>query len=104
MLNEISPLFKAPLELRSVLNVQEATAKALLVDQDALRKAQLSGDVLAAHDIFMDAFNTDVREQLGQWRLDRGLSADPVQAFRDSGYLETEAKDRVGGVPVGWGA
>ncbi len=95
---------KIPAQLRSVLNVQEATAKALLVDQDALRKAQLSGDVLAAHDIFMDAFSADVREQLAEWRAGRGLPTDPVAAFRESGYQETIAKERVGGEQAGWGA
>lgn len=95
---------KIPAQLRSVLNVQEATAKALLVDQQTLRDAQLSGDVLAAHDIFMDAYNTDVREQLADWRVGRGLPADPVAAFRESGYLETIAEQRVGGEQAGWGA
>lgn len=91
-------------QIRSVLNVQEATAKALLVDQDSLRKAQLSGDVLEAHDIFMDAYNIDVREQLASWRESKGLFADPVRSFRDSGYLEKVATERVGGEQAGWGA
>lgn len=95
---------KIPAQIRSVLNVQEATAKALLVDQDSLRKAQLSGDVLEAHDIFMDAYNTDVREQLARWRESRGLFADPVRSFRESGYLEKVATERVGGEQAGWGA
>ena len=95
---------KIPAQIRSVLNVQEATAKALLVDQDSLRQAQLSGDVLEAHDIFMDAYNTDVREQLASWRESRGLFADPVKSFRDSGYLEKVATERVGGEQAGWGA
>lgn len=95
---------KIPAQIRSVLNVQEATAKALLVDQDSLRKAQLSGDVLEAHDIFMDAYNTDVREQLASWRESRGLFADPVRSFRESGYIEKVATERVGGQQAGWGA
>lgn len=95
---------KIPAQIRSVLNVQEATAKALLVDQDSLRKAQLSGDVLEAHDIFMDAYNIDVREQLASWRESKGLFADPVRSFRDSGYLEKVATERVGGEQAGWGA
>lgn len=95
---------KIPAQIRSVLNVQEATAKALLVDQDSLRKAQLSGDVLEAHDIFMDAYNTDVREQLASWRESRGLFPDPVRSFRESGYLEKVATERVGGQQAGWGA
>src|SRR5919197_935558 len=55
-------------QIRSVMNVQEATAKALLVDRDALRAAQDSGDVLEANAVFMDAYNTDVRPLLAEVR------------------------------------
>src|SRR4051812_23434585 len=61
---------KIPGQIRSVLNVQEMTARALLVDRDALRAAQLAGDVIAANEIFMDAFYTDVRRDLAEWRAD----------------------------------
>ncbi|MGR0320605.1 L-rhamnose isomerase [Agromyces sp. ZXT2-3] len=95
---------KIPGQIRSVLNVQEMTARALLVDTDALRAAQVSGDVLEANRIFMDAFYTDVRPALAEWRESRGLPADPMQAFAASGYLARIAADRVGGVQAGWGA
>lgn len=95
---------KIPGQIRSVLNVQEMTARALLVDTDALRAAQVSGDVLEANRIFMDAFYTDVRPALAEWRESRGLAADPMQAFAASGYLRRIAEDRVGGVQAGWGA
>jgi L-rhamnose isomerase/sugar isomerase len=95
---------KIPAQIRSVLNVQEATAKALLVDQDALTNAQIGGDVLAAHDIFMDAFNTDVRSELATWRAGRGLPEDPMASFRASGYLEEIASNRIGGKQAGWDA
>jgi L-rhamnose isomerase / sugar isomerase len=52
---------KIPGQLRSVMNVQEATAKALLIDRAALAAAQQAGDVLGAHGALMDAYNTDVR-------------------------------------------
>ena len=55
---------KIPGQIRSVLNVQEMTARALLVDTAALAEAQEDGDVLAANEIFMDAFYTDVRRDL----------------------------------------
>jgi L-rhamnose isomerase/sugar isomerase len=55
---------KIPAQIRSVMNVQEAVAKALLVDADELREAQRSGDVLAANAALMDAYNTDVRPLL----------------------------------------
>ena len=95
---------KIPGQIRSVLNVQEMTARALLVDTEALRAAQVSGDVLEANRIFMDAFYTDVRPALAEWRESRGLPADPMQAFAASGYLQQIAADRVGGVQAGWGA
>ena len=57
---------KVPAEIRSVMNVQEATAKALLVDCDALRAAQLEGDVMGANSVLMDAFSSDVRPLLAE--------------------------------------
>jgi L-rhamnose isomerase/sugar isomerase len=87
-----------------VLNVQEMTARALIVDQDALRAAQVSGDVLAANAVLMDAFYTDVRPALAEWRESRGLPADPMAAYAASGYQEKIEADRVGGVQAGWGA
>lgn len=95
---------KIPGQIRSVLNVQEMTARALLVDREALAAAQERDDVLAAHEVFMDAFYTDVRPALAHWREDRGLPADPVRAFLDSGYLTRIAAERVGGVQASWGA
>jgi L-rhamnose isomerase/sugar isomerase len=64
----------------------------------------VSGDVLEANRIFMDAFYTDVRPALAEWRESRGLPADPMAAFAASGYLSQIAADRVGGVQAGWGA
>jgi L-rhamnose isomerase/sugar isomerase len=95
---------KIPGQIRSVINVQAMTARALLVDKAALEKAQLAGDVLAANDIFMNAFYTDVRPMLEQWRETKGLAADPVAAFNASGYLKQIAESRVGGTQAGWGA
>jgi len=95
---------KIPGEIRSATNVQEATAKALLVDREALKTAQLAGDVLAANDIFIDAFNTDVRPMLAELRESQGLAPDPMRAFLDSGYLKRIRSERVGGNAAGWGA
>ena len=95
---------KIPGQIRSVINVQAMTARALLVDKAALEKAQLAGDVLAANDIFMNAFYTDVRPMLEQWRESKGLAADPIAAFNASGYLKHIAETRVGGTQAGWGA
>jgi L-rhamnose isomerase/sugar isomerase len=95
---------KIPGQIRSVLNVQEMTARALLVDTDALAAAQRSGDVLSANQIFMDAFYTDVRPGLADWRTSRGLPADPLAAYLSSGYQERIESDRAGGTQAGWGA
>src|SRR3954465_1308575 len=95
---------KIPGQIRSVLNVQEMTARALLLDRDALAAAQDEGDVLRANEIFMDAFYTDVRRDLAEWRESRGLPADPMQAYATSGYQESIEADRVGGAQAGWGA
>jgi L-rhamnose isomerase/sugar isomerase len=95
---------KIPGQIRSVMNVQEATAKALLVDRDALRAAQVAGDVLGANAVLMDAYNTDVRPLLADLRESKGLDADPYAAYARSGYQERIARARVGGQQAGWGA
>ena len=93
---------KIPGQIRSVLNVQEMTARALLLDREALTRAQEDGDVLLANEIFMDAFYTDVRPLLADWRESRGLPADPMRAYLASGYQEQIEADRVGGTQAGW--
>jgi L-rhamnose isomerase/sugar isomerase len=93
---------KIPGQIRSVLNVQEMSARALLVDTAALRQAQEDGDVLLANEIFMDAFWTDVRRDLAGWREERGLPADPMRAYLASGYQEKIEADRIGGTQAGW--
>ncbi|MDJ0395805.1 L-rhamnose isomerase [Rhodococcus sp. G-MC3] len=95
---------KIPGQIRSVLNVQEMTLRAALVDTSALTVAQESGDVLGANEIFMDAFYTDVRPRLEAWREDRGLPAAPMRAYGESGYQERIETDRVGGTQTSWGA
>jgi L-rhamnose isomerase/sugar isomerase len=95
---------KVPAMIRSVLNVQEATAKALLVDREALAAAQASGDVLAANAALMDAYNTDVRPLLAELRAEDGLDPDPIGAYRRSGYQEKIEAERIGGSAMGWGA
>ena len=95
---------KIPGQIRSVLNVQEMTARALLVDTDALGTAQEAGDVLGANAIVMDAFYTDVRPALAEWRECRGLPADPIRAYAESGYQQQIETERAGGQQAGWGA
>ncbi len=93
---------KIPGQIRSVLNVQEMTARALLVDTGALGQAQEDGDVLLANELFMDAFYTDVRRDLAGWREQRDLPADPMRAYLASGYQEQIEADRIGGTQAGW--
>jgi L-rhamnose isomerase / sugar isomerase len=95
---------KIPGQIRSVMNVQEATAKALLVDTAALSAAQAAGDVLGANAVLMDAYNTDVRPLLAELRAEQGLDPDPMAAYTRSGYGERIVADRVGGTQAGWGA
>ena len=95
---------KIPGQIRSITNVQEAVAKALLVDAVALKKAQTDCDVLAGNDILMDAYNTDVRGLLREWRSDKGIDPEPMKAYAASGYAKKIATDRVGGNQAGWGA
>jgi L-rhamnose isomerase / sugar isomerase len=80
----------------SVVNVQEAYAKALLVDRVALADAQGAGDVLGGHEVLLDAFRADVRPLCARARAAVGASEDPVGALRDSGYAERMAAERSG--------
>jgi L-rhamnose isomerase/sugar isomerase len=91
-------------QIRSIMNIQEATAKALLVDAEGLDAAQRSGDVLGANGALMDAYNTDVRPLLAELRTGQGLDPDPIAAFVASGYVQRVAAERVGGTQAGWGA
>ncbi len=95
---------KVPGQIRSVLNVQEAVAKALSLDTAALADARRAGDVLLANEVLMDAYATDVRPLLAEHRASKGLPEDPMRAFLASGYLERIAEERQGGVQAGWGA
>jgi L-rhamnose isomerase/sugar isomerase len=80
--------------IMSILNCQEAYAKALLVDRPALAAAQLEGDALGAHRILLDAFRTDVRPHLADWRRHHSLPDDPLQAHREGDYLRAIRSDR----------
>ena len=78
----------------SVVNLQEAYAKALLVDREALRAAQLAGDVLGAHEVLLDAYRTDVRPLCARARARLGAEEDPIAALRSSGYAERVTTQR----------
>jgi len=80
----------------SVVNLQDAYAKALIVDQGALTKAQMAGDVLGGHELLLRAYQTDVRPLCGRVRERLGGAGDPVAAFRSSGYVARNAERRAG--------
>jgi len=80
--------------IQSVVNIQTAYAKALLLDHRRLAEAQMLGDVLGAHRVLLEAYETDVRPLLVRYRERRGLPADPVTAFREGGYAEQRSAER----------
>lgn len=80
--------------IQSIVNCQTAYAKALSVDYGALGAAQREGDVLGAHRVLMDAYETDVRPLLRDVREQKGLDPDPIGAHRRSGYAEKVAEER----------
>jgi L-rhamnose isomerase/sugar isomerase len=85
---------KVEASIMSVMNLQEAYARALLVDRSALEEAQRAGDVLAAHGVLLDAYRTDVRDLCAGVRRELGAAGDPVRAHRESGYAERVARER----------
>jgi len=80
--------------IQTVCVAQELYAKAALVDHGALAAAQTANDLVAAEGILQDAFSTDVRPAIREWRAAHSLPADPLRAFRESGYLERITRER----------
>jgi L-rhamnose isomerase/sugar isomerase len=80
--------------IQSVMNIQTAYAKALLVDEKRLAEAQLAGDVLGGYRILLEAFESDVRPLLARLRAGLGVAEDPVAAFRAGGYGADLARER----------
>lgn len=80
--------------IQTVTVAQQLFAKAVLVDHSALAQAQTKCDLVGAESLLQDAFNTDVRPVIQQWRSSKGLPLDPLKAFLDSGYMERITKER----------
>ena len=80
--------------IQTVTVAQELFSKAALVDRALLATAQASTDIVRAESCLQDAFSTDVRPAIREWRVAKGLAADPLNAFRESGYLERITRDR----------
>ncbi len=90
--HNIEPKIEAMIQ--SVVNCQVAYAKALIVDYHTLRQRQSEGDVLGAHRVLLDAFETDVRPLLAQVRIEMDLSPDPIAAYRGDSYALRIAQER----------
>jgi L-rhamnose isomerase/sugar isomerase len=80
--------------IQTALAAQELYAKAVLVDRQALARAQQRADLIDAEECLKAAFATDVRPELREWRESKGLPADPLSAFRSSGYLDRITDER----------
>jgi L-rhamnose isomerase / sugar isomerase len=80
--------------VQSVMNIQTAYAKALLVDEELVAEAQREGDVLGAHRHLLSAFETDVRPLLARHRERLGVADDPFAALREGDFEATLARER----------
>jgi L-rhamnose isomerase/sugar isomerase len=80
--------------IQTVDMAQQMYAKACLVDRKALAAAQGAEDLVTSENIVRNAFLTDVRPLLAEWRKARGLPVDPLAAHRESGYSAKAAKER----------
>ena len=91
--------------IQSVLNIQTAYARALLVDRAALAAAQAEDDTVAGEEILRNAYDVDVRPLLAVVREELGAETDPLGSYRQSGYFKHIAEDRQGELEgaAGWG-
>ncbi len=93
---------KVPAMIRTVMTLQEQWVKAHLVDRAALVEMQARQDILGANAILKDAYDTDVRLEIGRWRQARGLPIDPFKAYISAGEEQTRAEARREGLAAGW--
>jgi L-rhamnose isomerase/sugar isomerase len=82
--------------IQTVMQAQELYAKAALVDYETLASAQARCQLIEAESVLRDAFSTDVRPVIAEWRTANHLPANPLDAFRQSGYLERVTAERAG--------
>jgi L-rhamnose isomerase/sugar isomerase len=80
--------------IQTVVTAQELYAKAALVDHEKLERHQKTCALVDAENCLKDAFSTDVRPAIAEWRKSQGLAEDPLAAFRASGYLERITAER----------
>jgi L-rhamnose isomerase/sugar isomerase len=82
--------------IQTAVVAQQLFAKAALVDHEKLAMAQDRADLICAESCLQDAFASDVRPMICEWRASKGLPADPLDAFRQTGYLERVTRERAG--------
>lgn len=80
--------------VQTVMTAQELFFKAALVDRDQLAALQAEGRLVDAEECLRSAFWTDVRPALREWRAKRGLPENPLEALRESGYVERISRER----------
>lgn len=80
--------------IQTANNAQELFLKAALVDHEKLAAHQMKGELVDAEECLREAFFTDVRPLIREWRKSKGLPEDPLAAFRASGYTEKAAAER----------
>ena len=80
--------------IQTVTVAQELFSKAALVDDREIATAQQNCDLVRAESLLQDAFSTDVKPVIQDWRVSKGLPTSPMEAFRQSGYLERITRER----------
>jgi L-rhamnose isomerase / sugar isomerase len=80
--------------IQTVLTAQELFAKAVLVDRERLAELQQACRLVEAEECFRSAFWQDVRPIVREWRVARGLPAEPLKALAESGYMEKITRER----------
>ena len=101
MIDEM-PVIKPRIEsmIQSAVNLQEAYAKALLVDRSALAEAQDANRIIDAEEVIRAAWTADVKPILEFARMKLGLSPDPLGAYRKSGYYGKILEERSAPAPA----
>jgi len=82
--------------IQTVMTAQDIFAKAAIVDHEKLDQFQRSCSLIDAEECLKSAFQTDVRPVVEEWRRSEGLAANPLRAFRESGYMDRVVRERAG--------
>jgi L-rhamnose isomerase/sugar isomerase len=80
--------------IQTVMAAQEIYAKAALVDHKKLIEYASKSDLIRGEQCLKNAFSSDVRPAIAEWRKTKGLPTDPLEAFWQSGYMERIARER----------